>query len=301
MTETPQTSVYEMKEADYPVLYRAADAASLSSQRVYTKTLSVYLFLLIAGAICSLFAGDTRISAIIGAFFFLLTLFLLIFIATQRPDRTWYNGRAVAESVKTRAWRYSMRTEPYDDSPNSPISRSKFLNDLKRILNDNQHLGHHLAYGTDDAEQLPSKMETIRSTPLETRINIYRDHRIDNQRVWYAKKAIQKRRSTQRWFALLVTFHALALICMIIRIAYPSWHLLPTEIFAVAAASVLSWIQVKRFQELATSYSLASHEISIIKGQLCDVHDERQFSLFVSDAENAFSREHTQWQARRDV
>lgn len=70
---------------------------------------------------------------------------------------------------------------------------------------------------------------------------------------------------------------------------------------AAAAVAVLSWMQVKRFQELSTSYNLAAHEIGIIKGELQNINDEPHFATFVGDAENAFSREHTQWQARRDT
>ena len=63
---------------------------------------------------------------------------------------------------------------------------------------------------------------------------------------------------------------------------------------------MLSWIQAKRFQELAASYALAAHEISIIRQQSSGPMDDRAFSRFVGDAENAFSREHTQWVARQD-
>lgn len=33
------------------------------------------------------------------------------------------------------------------------------------------------------------------------------------------------------------------------------------------AASVLSWMQAKRFSELAASYALAAHEVGLIKEQ----------------------------------
>jgi hypothetical protein len=63
----------------------------------------------------------------------------------------------------------------------------------------------------------------------------------------------------------------------------------------------LSWMQAKRFSELAASYALAAHEISLIKEQSLLPDTDEKFSLFVGDAENAFSREHTQWVARKDV
>jgi len=89
------------------------------------------------------------------------------------------------------------------------------------------------------------------------------------------------------------------LVCL--RIAYPEWKYFPTAVFAVAAVSVVSWMQAKRFFELSTSYSLATHEISIIRTQVDSISTEKEFSNFVNDTENAFSREHTQWVARRDT
>ena len=78
----------------------------------------------------------------------------------------------------------------------------------------------------------------------------------------------------------------------------PFW---PTDVFVAMAASVLSWMQAKRFSELAASYALAAHEIGLIKEQSLLPDTPEKFSLFVGDAENAFSREHTQWVARKDV
>ncbi len=65
------------------------------------------------------------------------------------------------------------------------------------------------------------------------------------------------------------------------------------------AGGVLTWIQVKRFQEIATAYALTAHEIGIVRGHLADSDTDEEFSEFVKDAENAFSREHTQWVVRQ--
>jgi hypothetical protein len=92
---------------------------------------------------------------------------------------------------------------------------------------------------------------------------------------------------------------AIALICVIVRIAKPKWNYLPVDIFIICAAAALTWTQTKRFQDLSTAYSLATHEISLLRAYKQNISNEKEFSDFVNDAENAFSREHTQWQARR--
>jgi hypothetical protein len=63
----------------------------------------------------------------------------------------------------------------------------------------------------------------------------------------------------------------------------------------------MGWVQTKRFQELAGSYALTAHEIMLLDAMLPSDQSDEKFSSFVGDAENAFSREHTQWRARRDV
>jgi len=65
--------------------------------------------------------------------------------------------------------------------------------------------------------------------------------------------------------------------------------------------AILGWVQIKRYQELASSYSLTAHEITFAKNELVQKDTESKFAAFVADTENAFSREHTQWYARKDV
>jgi hypothetical protein len=78
------------------------------------------------------------------------------------------------------------------------------------------------------------------------------------------------------------------------------WNYWPGDTIITLALSVLTWLQAKRYQELAETYSLAAQDIAILEGGLPIVNTEEDFSRFVADAENAFSREHTQWIARKD-
>ncbi|MCH9305572.1 SLATT domain-containing protein [Escherichia coli] len=92
-----------------------------------------------------------------------------------------------------------------------------------------------------------------------------------------------------------------AVICAVVRVANVDVPFWPTDIFVASAASILTWMQAKRFSELAASYSLTSHEIGLVKEEAKQPNTDEEFSVFVGDAENAFSREHTQWVARKDV
>jgi hypothetical protein len=74
----------------------------------------------------------------------------------------------------------------------------------------------------------------------------------------------------------------------------------PTDILIAIAASLLTWMQAKRFSELSASYALTANEIGIVREQADDLVSDGTLSSFVGDSENAFSREHTQWVARKD-
>ena len=103
------------------------------------------------------------------------------------------------------------------------------------------------------------------------------------------------------FFWALIGVNAIAVVFALLRIICVDQPYWPTDVFVSTAASILSWMQAKRFSELAASYALAAHEIGLIKEQSMAPDTPEKFSLFVGDAENAFSREHTQWVARKDA
>jgi hypothetical protein len=128
----------------------------------------------------------------------------------------------------------------------------------------------------------------------------YYKRRIQDQLGWYRMKAKWNRRRGQAWFGALIAINGFALISAIARIAMPEFERWPTDILVAGAAAVLAWVQTKKFHELSATYTLTAHEILLMNETLPATDKEADFSIFVGDAENAFSREHTQWQARRD-
>jgi hypothetical protein len=144
-------------------------------------------------------------------------------------------------------------------------------------------------------------MSRLRALPLLDRRKGYQSDRIDQQLGWYRAKATTSDRVAKRWFVFLVAIQTLAIASAIGRILNPDFVYWPSGVLASIATGVLGWLQAKRFQDIAVSYSLTAHDISLLREKLRDVNSEQDFSAFVGDAENAFSREHTQWRARRDV
>lgn len=283
---------------DLPGLYQCADQASLRAQSFYFWGLGIYLALLVCAALVSFIWPTNTQGALVSASLFLITLGILIGLKVKRPDDLWYNGRAVAESVKTRSWRWMMQAEPYQDVGNFESISKQFINDLKAILNQNRSLSHELNSQTGILDPISSKMKLIRQLPLNERLLVYREQRINNQAKWYSKKSLLNKRRAFQWFCISVGLHSIAVGMLLYRIKDSSFSL-PVEVVATAAGAALTWLQAKKYNELNSSYALASHEIVLIKGEALSVSNEQELSDFVVNSESAFSREHTQWTARK--
>lgn len=285
--------------SDYPGLFQAADTESLSAQTAYLRCLSWFLILLILGSLANLIAGTTTAAAIVSALLFFSALLCSGLIAWKRFEKAWYSTRAVAESVKTITWRYMMRAEPYDADDQQ--AQTQFLAVLREILQENQHITKELCDELSGSDAISVQMSGVRATPLPDRLDFYLNNRVKEQGSWYLRKAQFNKQSGTKWFTVIVVLNALAIVCAVLRVGFSGWTYIPTDTFAVAAACAISWLQAKRFTELTTSYALTAHEINISRARSERIQTEAALSQFVNDTENAFSREHTQWAARRDA
>lgn len=281
-------------EQELPGLYRAANSASQDAQTTHYLCLMSYLFFLVLAAAVSLWFSDLVVGAVISASLFLLTLGILIALRVMRYDDIWYNGRAVAESVKTRSWRWMMRAEPYEHCDNPTTVAKQFINDLKAILKQNQHLAGKLPTKEYMEEPISKSMKAIREMAVDERLKIYKSHRIQNQADWYSRNAVFNKKRSRQWFIVSVALHATAIFMLLLRIYEPKLPL-PVVVVATAASAVLTWVQAKKYNELSSSYSLTVHEIILIKGEAISIKEEHELSNFVVNTETAFSREHTQW------
>jgi hypothetical protein len=287
-----------MQEQDFPALYRSADDLSLKSQKDFFCVLRIHLVALVFAAILSIVSiphwsvAAFQLLALLGA------LGCSIYMFAIRPDRFWYEARAVAESIKTITWRYVCRAEPFHDDDSS--AHNYFRQTLEQIVGQNREVCELLTQHLD-GQQFTPVMEQMRGRQLDERRETYADCRIKDQLIWYAKKAVFNRRMKKCFFWALIGVNAIAVMCAVLRMVYVNHQYWPTDVFVAMAASFLSWMQAKRFSELAASYALAAHEISLIKEQSLSPDSPKEFSLFVNNAENAFSREHTLWVARKGV
>lgn len=288
---------FTFDKSDYPGLYQSADTASIEAQKNYFTSLSGYLISLLIISVIPYLNLPLETNNFLLAFLFILSLSIMFWIIFKNQDESWYNGRAVAESVKTRTWRWMMKAEPYNDSDET-INNRLFLNDLKQILEQNKKLGALIGNSSAINEPITKKMKEIRLLDTSDRLSFYIEQRINNQLNWYMKKTLSFKKRSRNWFILLVFLHIVAIFFLLYQIMNVTFTF-PIEILTVGAGVVISWIQAKKYRQLAAAYSLAAHEITLIKFDSENAKDEKSLSEFVIDSENAFSREHTQWIAKK--
>lgn len=284
---------------EYPALYQSADDASARAQRGFLWTIrSEYFFLFLVSL--SLANKDVFKQSRLAVTLLLVILAgLFVFKVVKKLDQDWYRCRALAESVKTSTWRFCMRAHPFGDAEKIAEPKATFRNLLHGILKSNQAIAQELL--TEASEQVTASMLEIRALGLTERIAYYVKNRVDDQRRWYARKSVWNRRALRIWVGITILIYLAAALSLYADELGYGWLTRFFDPLIVLVTSVLGWIQMKRHSELTASYNLAAHEIGIIKGNADAVKTEAEFSDFVNEAELAFSREHTQWVARKDA
>lgn len=289
----------KLRDQDYPAMFQVADTASNESQRRYLLLIKFEYALLLLAASFSMIDQSNRTGHKWYALVFLGLIVVLLVRAFLRPVQDWYRSRAIAESVKTLTWRYMMRAAPFDGAIEHDAPSREFSDQLRKILDLNkEHVGK-LDYVSAGARQITEEMERVRALSLNERMGFYQNARVGEQLAWYVRKAKYNRSQAKRWFFVGFGAYALAAVLVLGRASSSGWTIWPIEPLIVFAASVIGWVQIKKFGELAAAYSVTAQEIALIQPRLDVGADESKFSEYVNEAELAFSREHTFWLARQ--
>lgn len=274
---------------------------SSESQTSFLRLIRGEYALLIVAAILSMNWSKEPGFFAVYAIVLLASLGVLIGRSLWKPEQGWYRGRALAESIKTSCWRYCMRAEPFGNVPTKEEARASFREHLLDILRINRSIGDRMPPDSAANDPIPESMQTVRGLSLADRKTYYLEYRVKEQRIWYARKARLNKNASRLWFSVGIAAYSVGICLALARISYPAWELWPIEPVIVFASAIVGWTQVKKFNELASSYTLTALEIGLIKDKIDTVSCDQEFSEFINDAEQAFSREHTQWVARQQT
>jgi SMODS and SLOG-associating 2TM effector domain 1/SMODS and SLOG-associating 2TM effector domain 3 len=230
---------------------------------------------------------------------FSLTLVIEGYLLRVKPERTWYEGRAAAESVKTLSWRYAVGGEPFNvGTRNEAETDDLFLSQLAEVLKVLRDLD--LVAPVSSSEQISKAMRDVRASSLAERRRVYEADRVGDQQIWYAKKAVWNKIRASRWTVAILVVEGAGILAGILKaVGTIEGDLL---LFTGALVAVMTaWLQTKQHRTLAAAYAVTALELASVRSKIARQIDEANWSKFVDDSEEAFSREHTLWKASRGV
>jgi len=293
-----------MKSEDYPALFSAADAAAEKARWKYFVVLRVQLgiFLTVSALGLSINVVSPQTGKVLWGIttgLLAIGVSLMWWSRSARLEKVWFNCRAVAESVKTATWRYMMQVPPFGPDDNAVTANTKLVEALGAIRAERPGVDRHLAGLAATENEITEFMRNARMLGLHGRKNLYISDRLRDQKRWYEDKAAENSSAAGWWVGSVIIIQLLALLVAITRTLYGGIPGALVSLLMTVATSSLAWTQARRHDDVADPYSLAASELRQLGTLAADVHDAATFEKLVTDAENAISREHTMWRARR--
>ncbi|MDO8145642.1 MULTISPECIES: DUF4231 domain-containing protein [unclassified Isoptericola] len=294
MNQTPS-----VVDGDLPQLFQAADVASQAGQRAYVGMTRWRLVMLSAAATVSVASwrvgsGDIDVLAGVAALLFVAALMLEVVLWRSRPDKAWYDGRAVAESAKSVAWKFAVGGNPFPVDADSEAMRAKLIRRLKFI----REQYPELELEPISAPAISNWMIEQREQDLDSRKSVYLNERVRGQRSWYEKKARYNRRRRSQWRVASLALEFAGFLASALGVVMDMQVVVAPAIAAIAGG-VVAWLETKQHDNLYRAYSAAVSDLTNIEASLQIVRDEDRWVLEVDDAEEAISREHVGWRASR--
>lgn len=288
-----------MEQKFYPLLFKIADTKSKKSQNIFIRLNIFILLLLILSSVSSLYTTVPKNITTFSTICLILSTLFNIYILFFRPEKSWYEGRAIAESVKTLTWKFITNTKPFKISLQQEKAEQIFNENLKKIIGQRRDFYILIGQNYPDGNMISDEMISIRNCSFEERKKKYVEDRIQDQINWYSYKTKQNALNKNIALGLIIGFQILAIFFFIfeknlfINYSFTSILITMTSVF-------MTWLQLKRFQELTDAYGITATELKFIKEKSKFILDDNQLEKYVDDTETAISREHTLWLARRD-
>lgn len=309
LCEQLASTVATLNEEDFPALYGDANEESLNAQNRFLIALRLRLGCLLLAAVGGVIGlkfsaiGDWILAGPIdlGGFLALLAFAGAIgaetYTRVAAPDRIWYEGRAAAESVKTLTWRYAVKGESFADAETNAPDET-FIRAIRGVLQDLRDL--KIPPSTERQHQISNRMRELRAASFDDRREAYLQGRIEDQRLWYAKKARLNGQIGDRWTIAVITLELVGVLAAALK-AFGHADVDLLGILAAVAATITAWVQAKQHHALAVAYGITARELATVASELRQINEEDRWAEFVGQAEEAISREHTLWRASRGI
>lgn len=284
-----------MTDADLPGFFHDADKASQQGQRKTLLLSRVRLISAVLAAIGGAFkwklGGTYDFWAFVALAGFFVALFTEILLWATHPEQKWNSGRAVAEQIKSLAWRYAVAGDPF--APGMPRAKQELQLRVAEVVSEQ---GKKLALASTNPEGA-ERMARLRARPFTERRDTYREGRVKIQLDWYRARAAKNEFRASLWRMLLIAGEFVAILFAGARVM-GVWDVDMSGVMAAAVAGGAAWLGLKQHENLHLGYSAAASDLALIYERLADA-EEADWPTAVADAEAAISKEHSAWLASR--
>jgi hypothetical protein len=289
---------YSFLKDFYPTIIYNCDNVAIKSKKKYLFLIGLDIYLMVLAVLVSLFYNFNTF--LIGFIIFILVLssFIISFIILKQSyDKLWFAGRAICESVKSLTWLFVIGTPPFNIEKEISHVDHLYIDRIKELLK--QYPNIYSFLGSEN--YITAYMKEIRNYNFEDKKAIYIKYRIKEQQDWYTSRCEYNRNKSILFNYFIIFAQVIAIIFIVIAITNPNVTIHIFGLFTSVAIGVLSWQQLKEFRQLANSYGLASQELIMILEESDHIKNLLDLAYFVDDSENAISREHVMWLARKDM
>lgn len=291
----------EINQNDFPACYINSDIASGKGQNYYKRITYGILLLLFISTVYNAISGILQINSElpnkINAFLLIITAAGSTYMVFFKPERNWYIGRAVSESIKTLTWRFMMKSEPFNTNTELE-SVNIFSNRLEDIITEASKEEFIAKDISAHSDVITPKMTIVRGLNYLERKNVYSIHRIKDQIDWYGKESLRNGNLAMTYGIILITFQVVAAIYLYFFSQFLEVFKL-NEVMIYVATATISILEMNKHKDLRQSYALTKSELTFISTRFGAIQNANELNEFVFEAEQAISREHTMWLARR--
>jgi len=290
---------------DLPDSYFTYDESAISAQRNHFQLIRYELSLLVVVAVLSVIIALSQndiISTIsFSVIFFLFLIGILIQLQSTKKQygRKWFEFRAVAESIKSLAWQYGMACG--DFSEENIEANKLFLQKIKQVKEIYHVNPDPKAISEAILNDIKQSMEELRKIGWQEKKEVYFRERIDDQINWYTYKARMNEKYS-RLYDYFVIFLQFVGIGICIAFLYTRINGAPAlALIVTLIAGIIGWNRSKQHGELVEPYQNTARELNEIRQEIELAKEETDFQCLIQEAEQAISREHTMWRAKRGL
>lgn len=283
-----------------PDSYEYFNEISKSCQNKFVSLLKWQIYLLSAIALVSIFPPLIHYENIKLFSLLLLIIGVLILMIIQYKEdymAGWQKARFLSESIISNCWLLIFKYENYNTAYRKALSTfHERIKEMKKEIDIKNFLSIVEAPNNDNDN--PEWMQANFNSSIQAKKEFYIKQRIDDQIIWYTKKTTYNTTNSNKYFAVGLLCMTIGMILTILVLINFVPNLSYLGFFTTIAASIFSWKQTKRFEELKTTYSVTADELKDFKKLILNTNSEDELREIIFNTEKAISREHKLWFSR---